>query len=293
MPMSPRLLRPRSTLHPEAAAWRTAVVANGGTVSGSTLLAVSKFCADIDKYALRTRFARLNLICGDSLSAALVPLYRGPSPTGTQYGNAADGYNAFVGLGTDYAETGSSGGLTGNGSSKYLDTTVSPDGINARTNAHVSVYHSQPSGGNQTRVWIGGRDTVTASNVYLSNGIFSTSAVYGQWLGNATANFNTGGSQTGAAAGHRLLSRTATNVLVNYYNAVSQTTGSTDITGGISGVTASRPLFVFASNNQGTAEQWINGRILAYSIGYGMTQQQVTDFYTAMQAFQTALNRNL
>ena len=33
MAMSPRLLRPRQAIHPEAAAWAARVVANGGTVA--------------------------------------------------------------------------------------------------------------------------------------------------------------------------------------------------------------------------------------------------------------------
>ncbi len=75
--MNPRLLRPlASGFHSEAAAWRSAVIANGGSVSTSTVRAVSNFCAAIDAAGIRDRFVRLNLFCGDNLNAALVPLYR-------------------------------------------------------------------------------------------------------------------------------------------------------------------------------------------------------------------------
>lgn len=72
MPMSPRLLRPRAGggFHPEAQDWRNRVITNGGTVSGSTLTAVSNFCRSIDAAGLRDRFYRLNLFCGTGLSAA-------------------------------------------------------------------------------------------------------------------------------------------------------------------------------------------------------------------------------
>ena len=292
MPMSPRLLRPRQTIHPEAASWAARVVANGGTVSGTTLSAVDKFCKAIASAGIRDRFYRLNLFCGTGLNAALVPLYRGPSLGGTQYGNATDTNNAFVGIGTDYAETGASGGLTGNGTSKYLDTGLATGTIGF-SNGHLSVYHSQASGANQTRTWIGARDTNAASNAYLSNGLFSTSAVFGAFSGTSTANFNTGGSQTGAAAGHRLLSRTTATAMNNYYNAVSQASSATDITGSISGLSSTRSLFVAAYNDQGTASQYMNGRIMAYSAGLGLSQLQAEAFYTAMQTFQTALGRNV
>jgi hypothetical protein len=292
MAMSPRLLRPRSTVHPEAAAWAARVVANGGTV-GTSLAAVSKFCAAIASAGIRDRFFRLNLFCGSNLNAALVPLYRGPSLGGTQFGGATDTNNGpFVGVGTDYAETGATGGLTGNGSSKYLDTGLATGTIGL-SSGHLSVYHSQASGLNQTRSWMSARDTSTASTAYLSNGFFGTSAVFAAYSGVATANYNTGGSQTGAAGGHRLVSRTSVTALNNYYNAVSEGSSVADITGSISGVSSTRPLFVFASNNQGSVEQYINGRIMAYSAGLGLSQSQAEAYYTAMLAFQTALGRNV
>jgi hypothetical protein len=123
--MSPRTLRPRQTLHPEAANWAARVVANGGSVSGSTLSAVSRFCRAIDGVSgLRACFYRLNLFCGGvsgtaaGINSALVPLYRGQSLGGTQYGGAVDtnaGSSAAF-IGSDYTE---SSGLLCNGV-KYL-----------------------------------------------------------------------------------------------------------------------------------------------------------------------------
>ena len=62
MPMNARLLRPiASGVHPEAAAWRSAVVANGGSVSASTLKAVADFCKAIDAAGIRDKLYRVNL----------------------------------------------------------------------------------------------------------------------------------------------------------------------------------------------------------------------------------------
>jgi len=134
MAMSPRLLRPiASGVHPEAAAWRSAVVANGGSVSASTVKAVSTFCAAIDAASIRDRFYRLNLFAGTGLNAALVPLYRGPSRTGTQYGNTTDTNGNFVS--GDYSLA---TGLQGNGSTKYINTTFPANTI-AAANVHYGI----------------------------------------------------------------------------------------------------------------------------------------------------------
>jgi hypothetical protein len=281
----------RDSAHPEASDWAARVVANGGTV-GTSLPAVSAFCSAIDAAGIRDRFYRLNLFCGTGLNACIVPLYRSQSFGGATFGNTID-TNTGPFISGDYTETGASGGLTGNGTTKYLDTGLAPSNLPSYTSAHAAVYHSQPSGVNQTRAWIGCRDTSSASQIYLSNGFFSTSAVFGQYMANATVNFNTGGSQTGAAGGFRVVSRAAVNRLDNYYNAVSQANSTIDISGGIAGVTSTRPFFIFANNNQGTADSFMNGRVMAYSLGLGLSQSQVDAYTAAMQAFQTALGRNV
>jgi hypothetical protein len=128
----------------DAQDWVNRVYANGGTVSSATAGAVNQFCVDIENApggSIRDRFYRLNLFCGGNLNAALVPLYRGPSLGGTQYGGTTDTNNGpFVGVGTDYAETGASGGLTGNGSSKYLATGLTTAALPTLSTGHLSAY---------------------------------------------------------------------------------------------------------------------------------------------------------
>ena len=102
------LTRPR--IHHDALDWARRVVSNSGTVSQPTLRAVSTFCDAIDRAGIRDRFYRLNLFCGDNLSAALVPLYRNSSSTGTQLGGLTDTNAAVSGqspfVSGDYTLTG-------------------------------------------------------------------------------------------------------------------------------------------------------------------------------------------
>jgi collagen type VII alpha len=95
--------------------WVSRVTAAGGGVTTATRAAVTRFCVAIQAAGLRSKIWRLNAFCGSSLTAALVPIYRGPSRTGTQYGNTTDTNNNFVS--GSYAEA---TGLTGNGTTRYL-----------------------------------------------------------------------------------------------------------------------------------------------------------------------------
>ncbi|NBW85456.1 MAG: hypothetical protein EBR23_01145 [Planctomycetia bacterium] len=95
--------------------WVSRVSTAGGSVSTATRAAVTRFCVAITAAGLRSKIWRANAFCGSSLTAALVPIYRGPSRTGTQYGNTTDTNNNFVS--GSYTEA---TGLTGNGTTRYL-----------------------------------------------------------------------------------------------------------------------------------------------------------------------------
>lgn len=281
MPMNARLLRPiASGVHPEANAWRTAVVANGGSVSASTMKAVSAFCKTIDTAGVRDRFYRLNLLAGDGLTACLVPLYRGQSRTGTQYGNTTDTNNNFVS--GDYAETGASGGLTG-ASPKYLATGVNPNSVGiVYTDTHLSAYI--PAAATTSGIALGTLNVNSrAWHLYPSfnggGGYYRSGGTGSSGIENATYTDKTGliiGTRTSAtdAALYRKGVAVSTNSSVNQTDAFSANApGDLGAVGGVGG-------FFYV------------GRVAAYSIGIGMSASQASSFHDAMQAFQTSLSRN-
>lgn len=105
------------TVTPEAetTAWVAAVVGNGGTVDAPTQVIVNAFIvalkADAGLWAkVNNGDARLSLVCGDQLAAALVPILAGG-------GAALDVGNNLVG--GDYSPT---VGITGNAANKTVDT---------------------------------------------------------------------------------------------------------------------------------------------------------------------------
>lgn len=291
MGMSHRLLRPRATLHPEAAAWASAVTANGGTV-GSSLAAVSKFCYAIDTAGIRSRFVRLNLFCGSNLNACLVPLYRGFSRTGTQYGNTTDTNNNFVS--GDYAETGSSGGLTGNGSTKYLLCGSVLPQVD-RSSSHMMVYGSSltsPLTGDRVTIGAEGASVAGVTLVAHRDGASNTVSRY------FSANNNTGspwveGTSVGSGFADGCLMGTAiSSTDLRMYRNGSQI-GSTQTANRGTGAQTSTSLPVFAFSSNGTILAYSAARLRGYSVGLGMTSSQASSYYTALQNFQTSLLRNL
>jgi hypothetical protein len=145
--MSPRLLRPLTTSHPESIAWRTAVIENGGSVSGATFNAVSRFCREVDAAGLRSKLVRVNLMCGNNLNAALVPLYRADSPIATPLGFATEDNANFVN--EDYQEN---AGLDNSAGTKWLLTGLDQTYAD---NKHAGAFAHTLSGG-VFRTLIGG-----------------------------------------------------------------------------------------------------------------------------------------
>ena len=288
MPMSPRLLRPRSSgLHPEAASWRTRVVDNGGTVSAATLKAVSDLCRAIDAAGIRARFLRLNVFAGDNLSAVLVPLFRGASLSGTQYGLTTDA-NVGPFVSGDYTLA---TGLTGNGSSKYLQTGVRLDQLPAgiETDGHLSAYVR----------------TTPNTNAMISSYSFHSTTAADRHRYEMTPNQGTFGRETGGVGpasptypALQVVSRSSASSMFSYHGGVAGSESTSTVTP----VATSVPFTVFARNlvtgTPPTAGSYaptfyFSGALGSYSIGRWLTAAQVTSYTSAMNTFMAALGRNV
>jgi hypothetical protein len=283
--MSPRLLRPiASGIHPEAAVWGAAVVANGGSI-GVSLRAVSDFCRRIDAAGLRDRFARLSLVCGSGLNAALVPLYRGFSRTGTQYGNTTDTNNGPFVSG-DYNETGASSGLKANGTSKYLNTGVPADTFTA-SDSHLGVgLRATESRAAAFRTAIGAfNGSVRSFEISLHGTSSRNGSAFFTRFGTNTdcAGDNIGGATGSLAAGDIIAAYPSM-----YRNGSA--TGQTATTSQDYG--SAHSIYVFANNNANSSViNYTDARISWYSVGLTMTADQALSFYNAIAAFNTALSR--
>ena len=273
----------------DAQDWVNRVYANGGTVSASTASAVNTFCDSITNASLRDRFYRLNLFCGTGLNACLVPLYRGPSFGGTQYGNATDTNNGPFVSG-DYAETGASGGLTGNGT-KWLNTGLTPAALPDISTGHLSAYAMTGFGGTTTYAILSSLGPAYAENYSIEANRTSAGSLYGAWGKGGTFPSLATAAQ-GAGNGHVLVSRTSSTALSAYKGGSLLRTDSTSVTP----ASTTAPWYVFGhapNSATGTALNAAVARLGGYSIGASMTDSQAAAFYDAMQAFQAAMTRQI
>ena len=289
MAMNNKTMRPR-TFHPEATAWRSAVIANSGTVSATTMRAVSNFCTAINAAGIRSKFLRLNLVCGNNLAAARVPLYRGASATGTQYGSSAD-TNIGPLTANDYSEA---TGLQGNGSSKVLDCTITIGTLKTFgtdfDNVHLSVYNRSLAG-------VAGPSFGAVDGVNFVNGIGISSNSAGYYVGAGNPDFISGATSAGDhdmvatsfARGFHLGEFTAASAGFYGINGAN-VTGAIQNLGGLNfDATDLTPLY-FLGDTYSYSSQLLS----AYSCGLPMTSTaNRLAFATAMTAFQTALRRDV
>jgi hypothetical protein len=275
-PMSPRLLRPLTGgVHPDAAAWRSAVVANGGSVSASTMQAVSTFCASIDAAGIRDKFYRLNLFCGSNLNAALVPLYRSPSRTGTQFGNATDTNVNFVS--GDYSE---SQGISSDVAGKVLNTGLL-DSVLPASQGHLA-FSGRTGSFVSSGFGIGfGNTQLYRTFAFISN---SNSVPVSVASGSST---ETIASIAGGNSFHNrtLFSRTSLSAMSYYRNGAVISTNTTLATATTSGTAQ---FSVFGVNGNAGARIGFH----YYSVGDSVDATQAAAFDAALAAFLTALGRS-
>jgi hypothetical protein len=277
----------------DAQDWVNRVYANGGTVSASTAAAVNAFCDAIDYgvsgASIRDRFYRLNLFCGGTsgtaigLNSCLVPLYRGQSLSGTQYGGTADTNVSSLFVGANYNETGAaSGGLEANGF-KYLNTGFLTN-ILSDGNRHLAAYEITRSESGSYKYYLGSEYAAGGGNGQFILGYqnFATSRAFG---------FGAYGiilqSPTTTAGGFWMGVNTFPGTGIIYRNGSQDSTGTT-----APSTPEATNIYVFAGNRSGTGAAGFVGRLGGYSIGLSMTAAQASAYNTAMQTFQTALNRS-
>jgi hypothetical protein len=267
------------------------VVTNGGTVSSSTLAAVSTFCASIDRESgLRAAILRCNLFCGNSdasLNAVRTPLYLSGSFGGSAIGNTTDANFNFVA--GDYQEAGSGGGLKGNGSSKYLDTGLTPNNVSSLLSVHLSVSGTdlETSGADRAAVGSFNGGGSPGSSIYILD-------IYANYVAARAvrlSSFNSGNFHTittpSASESHFIGTRTSASSAVTYRGGVS--VGSSSFVA--LPASHSRSFFAFALNNTGSPSAYTAARLRMYSIGNGLTAAQALAFSNAVIAFNTALGR--
>ena len=167
-------------------------------------------------------------------------------------------------------------GATPNGTSAYMDT-----GLNTSTDLTLSTNHYS---------YYSRTSSVVAVTVEM--GVFQTAFVHLR----TAVNYVAGGvsslasfTTTLTSAGFWLGSKTANNSRKAIYNGSVQATNTTTDTTSYPNL----QVYIGARNDGGSAAVFSDKQCAFASIGDGLTDTQASNFYTAVQAFQTTLSRQV
>jgi hypothetical protein len=250
---------PSTGFDADAEAFFARVTAAGGALSSTEQTAVNQLVLDMKSAGIWSAMKAVYPMVGASAAACAQNL-KSSSFTGT-----------FT-SGWTFAST----GVTPNGTSAYMDTTFNPNtSISDINSAHLSIYSRTTTG--NSAVDIG------AANPYWDVEIIYSGQYFVGPMNNSylsTANSDAKGLWTN--------SRISSSDIVAYRNGSSFISGS-------SAPTTKPPYNVYiGARNDNTVPLFFSNRQYAFaSIGDGLTSTNVSNLYTAVQAFQTTLSRQV
>jgi hypothetical protein len=245
----------------DALAFFARVTAAGGTLSATEQSATNKLVLDLKANSLWTPMKAIYPMVGASAAACAQNL-KSSSFTGT-----------FT-SGWTFAST----GATPNGTSAYMDTGLAPSSILTQNSSHISIYHNQATAGGIS---------IGSSNNSFANGIYISPRFPGLNTAFIRVNDSSGVSAaTSNASGFWIATRTATSTIKVFKQNTTFISGSTTSSG-----LTTRNIYLGAGNVQVT--EFSPLQIAFASIGDGLTDANAGTFFTAVQAFNTTLSRQV
>jgi len=248
-------------------AYYNRVVTAGGSLTTTEQNATKTLVADLKSAGIWTPMKAIYPMVGASAAACAQNL-KSASFTGT-----------FT-SGWTFAST----GVTPNGTSAYFNTTLIPNGNLTGSSTHVSYYsrtNTTTNAGVETGTW----NTAYSSGIEMAlnrSGVGSYVRINSGTVGQIVL---TGQNSQAFFIG----SRTASNSIKYYRNSTTIGTDTNSATINLSNFNT----YFGASNDFGTAATFSTKECAFASIGDGLTDTQASNFYTAVQAFQTTLSRQV
>jgi hypothetical protein len=178
--------------------------------------------------------------------------------------------------------THSSTGATPNGTNAYADTKL--DLINNTTlnSTSFGVYSRTNSNGTEVEIGAEGNSPASGSNIFIrfSNVTYARVNSLQAWISYSDTD----------SRGFYISNRTASNVVNTWRNNVKKATGTTASLLPIGNVSYT----LGVNNNASGTKQYYSTKEQAFAfIGDGLTDTEAANFYTAVQAFQTTLGRQV
>jgi hypothetical protein len=249
---------PKSSLDPDAKLF----IAAAGITDATQVNAINTLVVSLKVYSIWTKFKAIYPIVGGTASSHAVNL----KTPGT--------FNLTYGTGVTHSST----GMVGNGTSGYADTNLTPSTVLTLNSTHYGYYSRTDN--NSTQVDLGGLSGSLQNFMQIRNANVATFSVHQTAPYTSFANTN--------SQGFYLANRTASNVFNGWKNGAKVVT-TANLSTGLLGIN----LYLLAYNLNGAAALYSTRQCAFASIGDGLTDTDAANFYTAVQAFQTTLGRQV
>jgi hypothetical protein len=258
---------------PDWLAYYNRVIDAGGSLTTTEQNATKQLVADLKANSLWTKMK------------AIYPMVGGGTGTTAQR-QAACSQNlkssSFTGTFTATGWTFASTGVQGNGSSAFMNTNLNTLTQLTQTNTHLSVYvRNNVNSGSPYDFGNASNVGMTTNPTYLITR-YSTSLAY---LGIADISYSSSFSSADSR-GFWVGCTNGSLAQVLYRNANSFLTGTAT-----AGTFANNNLYLGGANAGGSVLFYTNKEYAFASIGDGFSSTEASNFYTAVQAFQTTLSR--
>jgi hypothetical protein len=245
------------------------VVAAGGSLTSTERSALVTLIDDLNDAGIWTKMKAIYPMVGASAAACAQNLQ-------------SSSFTGSFSAGWTFAST----GVTPNGTSAFMNTNLQPSTQLAAASTHVA-YYSRTSTTTTNGVEIGSWILAYANGIELA--LNRNIAIPKTYLTiNSTSTFvvNAGNQ---VASGLFIGCRTSSNSATLYKNGTSIGTNTNTAVTSLSTFN----IYIGAANDFGTAGAFSNKQCAFASIGDGLNDTQASNFYTAVQAFQTTLSRNV
>lgn len=178
-------------------------------------------------------------------------------------------------------------GALPNGVNSFANTFLSPSTSLTNNNTHISYYsRTNTSGPNKGLIGASvGGSFIPLFTIYGRSG----SNVFFMDSYNYLTNRNQGAETTGQS--FLLSTRISSTSFKSFRNALLVATGAN--TNGDNVTSISFPISIGGININGTVSQFSDFQCAFSSIGDGLTDAEAANFYTAVQAYNTTLSRNI
>lgn len=257
----------------DAVAFFNRVTTAGGTLSATEQTAINTLVLQMKTGGIWTKMKAIYPMVGASAAACSQNL-----KSSSFTGNFTSGWT--------FAST----GATPNGTSSYMNTGLLPSASLTNNNTHLSFYsrtNSVPLSGEMVEIGAYEAPTADLFEIQLrhSNDNFITSAYNFTTFRLSSSNSNSQGFFIGNRSSSTSLKNFKNGTLLGTNSATNTTNVTTNDT---------KNLFLAAINAGSINAQSFSNRQCAFaSIGDGLTDTEASNFYTAVQAFQTTLNRQV